>query len=80
MVSASTLPVAFFRAGSARNLCSKENDIRDFDPILAKRMINEEKGILIDCRTLQEFQSGAPEEAVLIPNNEIPSRLDEVHG
>lgn len=53
--------------------------IRDFDPILAKKMIHEEKGILIDCRTKQEFQTGAPKEAILIPYDEIPARLDEVY-
>ena len=54
------------------------SEIRDFDPALAKKMIDEEEGILIDCRTLQEFQTGAPEAAILIPYNEIAARIDEV--
>jgi hypothetical protein len=70
---------AMLRTVPARNLSSSANsEVRDFDPILAKKMILDEDGILIDCRTQQEFQTGAPKNAILIPYNEIPFRLDEV--
>jgi hypothetical protein len=74
-----SVPAILFNAVPARSLSSDNKaEIRDFDPILAKKMIHEEEGVLIDCRTLQEFQSGAPSTAVLIPYDQIPGRLDEV--
>jgi rhodanese-related sulfurtransferase len=63
----------------ARSLSSDaKTEIRDFDPMLAKKMIHEDDGVLIDCRTPQEFQSGAPSAAVLFPYDQIPARIDEV--
>eukprot|EP00291_Cryptomonas_curvata_P018458 CAMPEP_0172156956 /NCGR_PEP_ID=MMETSP1050-20130122/3518_1 /TAXON_ID=233186 /ORGANISM="Cryptomonas curvata, Strain CCAP979/52" /LENGTH=129 /DNA_ID=CAMNT_0012826121 /DNA_START=161 /DNA_END=548 /DNA_ORIENTATION=+ len=65
----------------SRSLASDAKaEIRDFDPILAKKMIHEDDGILIDCRTPQEFQSGAPPTAVLFPYDQIPARIDEIHA
>mmetsp|Transcript_72175 Transcript_72175/g.192974 ORF Transcript_72175/g.192974 Transcript_72175/m.192974 type:complete len:155 (-) Transcript_72175:275-739(-) len=74
-----------FAAGGcveSRSVMSTSNKIariRDFDPVLARRMV-EEQGLLIDCRTRFEFESGAPSKAILIPFNEIASRIKEVES
>ena len=71
VVMCATMPTRSFASAA-------ETEIRDFDPKLASKMINEEDGVLIDCRTPQEFQTGAPPKAVLIPYDQIPARLAEV--
>jgi hypothetical protein len=70
-------PVNLFRIPPSRNFTSNA-DVVDFDPALAKKMIDEENGILIDCRTEAEFNSGAPLPAVHFPFDEITARLNEV--
>lgn len=50
----------------------------DYDPQLAYRLVNQEKAILLDVRSVGEFLSGHLNGSVNIPVEELSSRMDEV--
>ena len=54
---------------------SSATRLPDRDPALAKRMIEDEGGILLDVRTPQEFEEGHIEGAVNLSHDTIESQL-----
>jgi rhodanese-related sulfurtransferase len=50
----------------------------DYDPALAKRLVEEQGALILDVRTPREFQSGHLPQAHNIEISQLPSRLDEV--
>jgi phage shock protein E len=50
----------------------------DKDIPLAKRLIAEERAIVLDVRSLEEWDTGHLEGAILVPHTELASRMDEV--
>ncbi|PKD19582.1 sulfurtransferase [Salegentibacter salinarum] len=44
----------------------------------AEDLIKNNKGTIVDVRTVPEFQGGSVARAINIPLNEIPLRLDEL--
>lgn len=50
----------------------------DRDPALAKRMVEEEGGILLDVRTPEEFEEAHLEGAVNVSHDQIESQLSEL--
>ncbi len=50
----------------------------DFDPTLAKRLVEEEGALVLDVRTPREFQAGHVPQAHNIEISQLASRLDEV--
>jgi rhodanese-related sulfurtransferase len=50
----------------------------DYDPALAKRLVEEQGALVLDVRTPREFQSGHLPQAHNIEISQLPSRLDEV--
>lgn len=51
---------------------------RDFNPQVARKMVDEEKALVLDVRSEEEFQSGALEEAEHIPHCDLIDRADEL--
>lgn len=43
-----------------------------------KELIQENKGTIVDVRTIGEFQGGNASGSINIPLNEVPSRIDEI--
>ena len=54
------------------------NRLPDNDIPLAKRLIAEERAVVLDVRSLEEWNTGHVEGALLIPHTELASRMDEV--
>lgn len=52
----------------------------DKDIPLAKRLIAEESAVVLDVRSLDEWNTGHVEDAILIPHTELASRVKEVVG
>lgn len=52
----------------------------DRDPALACKLVREQHAVLLDVRSEDEFQGGHLEGAVLIPHDQLGSRLAEVEA
>ncbi len=63
---------------SAASPESDPNMLPDRDPALAKRLVEEEGALLLDVRTLPEYELGHAEGAMRIPHDELEERLAEV--
>lgn len=50
----------------------------DRDPALAKRLIQEEGGVLLDVRTPEEFEAGHIDGATNISHDQLDARIAEI--
>ncbi len=75
--SASNTPAP---AEPATQAADASGSLPDRDPALAKRMIEEEGGILLDVRTPQEFDEAHLEGAVNLSHDQIESQLAEIEA
>lgn len=57
---------------------SSEADTGESTPVLARRLVREQGGLLLDVRSAGEFESGHVEGAKLVPHDEVGARLDEI--
>jgi phage shock protein E len=47
-------------------------------PTLARRLVRDQGGLLLDVRSVGEFESGHVEGAKLVPHDEVGARVDEI--
>lgn len=64
--------------GDARTASGGRSGLPDRDPALARKLVREDGALLLDVRSVSEFESGHVEGAVLIPHTEIEARLEEI--
>src|SRR5262245_25874236 len=47
-------------------------------PALARRLVRDQGALLLDVRSVEEFESGHVEGAKLVPHDQVGARLDEI--
>ena len=57
---------------------SRDADVSESTPALARRLVRDEGGLLLDVRSVEEFESGHVEGAKLVPHDEVGARVDEI--
>jgi phage shock protein E len=57
---------------------SSEADTGESTPVLARRLVRDQGGLLLDVRSPEEFESGHVEGAKLVPHDEVGARIDEI--
>ncbi|MEM6292590.1 MAG: rhodanese-like domain-containing protein [Myxococcota bacterium] len=74
------LPACASASATATPAEASAAPLPDRDPALAKRLVEEEGGILLDVRTAEEFAEGHLDGAVNVSHDEIESRLAEIEA
>jgi phage shock protein E len=57
---------------------SSEAATGESTPVLARRLVRDQGGLLLDVRSPEEFESGHVEGAKLVPHDEVGARIDEI--
>ena len=65
-------------ASSPQTPTVSEQGLPDRDPALAKRLVEEEGGVLLDVRSPEEFEAGHLEGAVNVPHDQLQERAAEI--
>ena len=70
-------PASSDTSGTAASASAPE-ELPDRDPALARRLVKDEHALLLDVRTLEEWNAGHLEGAAHVPVDELQSRLPEL--
>ena len=74
-------PVAGAQVGGEQAAASAEQDaagLADGDAALARRLVRDEGALLLDVRSVEEFEGGHVEGAKNIAHTDVAARVDEI--